>query len=178
MACMSPVRFNWFLCTITERVGDYFYYVVFNCKNRRICTNHLNGNLKSIPHTHTSPFTFSPYNSTLAYTNKISLFPLQFNKLLEENLSKSPSFSQLLPVVIPSWYHTIPSVPIIRDVKWKSPWYINPLTSRTTVSCSCSNFKVLLTLIFLELISKTNTFGADLKFIGCVSADEQSGHFL
>ena len=39
-------------------------------------------------------------------------------------MSKSPSLSQLLPVVIPSWYHTMPSLPIIRDVKWKSPWYI------------------------------------------------------
>ena len=83
-------------------------------------------------HTHTSLFTLSPYNQTLAYTTKISFFPLQFNKLLEENLSKSPSLSQLLPVIIHSWYHAIPSVPIIRDVKWKSPWCISPLTSRTT----------------------------------------------
>src|SRR5882757_2190273 len=71
----------------------------------------------------------------------------------------------------------MPSVPIIRDVKWKSPWYINPLTSRTTVSPSCSNFNVLLTLIFLELISNTNTFGADLKLIGCIIAEKQWGHF-
>ena len=33
---------------------------------------------------------------------------------------------------------------MIQDVKWKSPWYINPLTSRTTVSLSCTIFKVLL----------------------------------
>src|SRR5882724_4968346 len=110
------------------------------------------------------------YNQTLAYTTKINFFPLHFNNFLEENLSKSPSFSQLLPVVIPSF-------PIIRDVKWKSPWYINPLTSRTTVSPSCSNFKVLLTLIFLELISKTNTLGVDLKLIGCTIAAKQWGHF-
>src|SRR5258708_6555250 len=71
----------------------------------------------------------------------------------------------------------MPSVPIIRDVKWKSPWYINPLTSRTTVSPSCSNFSVLLTLIFLELISNTNTLGADLKLIGCIIAEKQWGHF-
>src|ERR1700727_2349467 len=75
-----------------------------------------------------------------------------------------------------SWYHTIPSVPIIRDVKWKSPWYINPLTSKTTVSPSCSNFKVLLSLMFLELISKINTFGADLKLIGCIIAEKHCGH--
>ena len=68
------------------------------------------------------------------------------------------------------------SLPRIQDVKWKSPWYINPLMSRTTVSPSCTNFKVLLSLIFIELISKTNTFGADLKLIGCLSACEQSGH--
>src|SRR6202044_2889773 len=66
--------------------------------------------------------------------------------------------------------------PIIRDVKWKSPWYINPLTSKTTASPSCSNFKVLLTLIFLELISKTNTLGVDLKLIGCTIAEKQQGH--
>src|ERR1700729_3653779 len=66
---------------------------------------------------------------------------------------------------------------MIQDVKWKSPWYINPLTSRTTVSPFCTNFRVLLILIFLELISKTNTFGADLKFISCISADEQFGCF-
>src|SRR5882672_1143039 len=71
----------------------------------------------------------------------------------------------------------MPSVPIIRDVKWKSPWYVNPLTSRTTVSPSCSNFSVLLTLIFLELISNTNTLGADLKLTGCIIAEKQWGHF-
>ena len=42
------------------------------------------------------------YNQTLAYTTKINFFPLHFNNFLEENLSKSPSVSQLLPVVIPS----------------------------------------------------------------------------
>src|ERR1700689_2753371 len=123
-----------------------------------------------MPPTH--PFPFPPSHQTLAYTTKISFFLLHFNKFLEDNLSKSPSFSQLLPVVIPSWYHTTPSVPIIRDVKWKPPWYINPLTSRTTVSPSCSNFKVLLSLIFLELISKIKTLGADLKLIGCIIADK------
>src|ERR1700689_674517 len=123
-----------------------------------------------MPPTH--PFPFPPSHQTLAYTTKISLLPLHFNKFLEDNLSKSPSFSQLLPVVIPSWYHTIPSVPIIQDVKWKSPWYINPLTSRITGSPSCSNFKVLLSLIFLELILKINTFGADLKLIGCIIAEK------
>src|ERR1700689_3027198 len=123
-----------------------------------------------MPPTH--PFPFPPSHQTLAYTTKISFFPLHFNNSLEENLSKSPSFSQPLPVIIPSWYHTLPSIPIIRDVKWKSPWYINPLTSRTTVSPSCSNFKVLLILIFLELISKTSTFGEDLKLIGCIIAEK------
>ena len=83
----------------------------------------LGTKFKIIPPTHTFPF--PPSDHTLAYTTKINFFPLHFNKFLEENLSKSPSFSQLLPVVIPSWYHTIPSVPIIGDVKWKSPWYIN-----------------------------------------------------
>ena len=58
-----------------------------------------------------------PNNQTLAYTTKVSFFPLHFNKFLEENLSKSPSFSQLLPVVIPSWYHTVSSVAIIQEVK-------------------------------------------------------------
>src|SRR5882762_3954351 len=77
-----------------------------------------------------------------------------------------------------SYHHdTIPSFPMIQDVKWKSPWYINPLTSRITVSPSCSNFKILLTLIFLELISKTNTLGVDLKLIGCTIAAKQWGHF-
>src|SRR6266436_10333200 len=112
------------------------------------------------------PTHLSPYHSTLAYTTKINFFPLHFNNFLEENLSKSPSFSQLLPVVIPSF-------PMIQDVKWKSPWYINPLKSRITVSPSCSNFKVLLTLIFLELISKTNTLGVDLKLMGCTIAAKQ-----
>ena len=36
--------------------------------------------------------------------------------------------------------------------------------------------QVLLILIFVELISKTNTLGADLKLIGCLSAQWQSGH--
>src|ERR1700692_4717567 len=129
-----------------------------------------------MPSTHPFPFPSPPYDQTLAYTTKINLFVLHLNNLLEENLSKSPSFSQLLPVVIPSWYHTMPSVPMIRDVKWKFPWYINPLTSRTTVSPSCSNFKVLLTLIFLELISKIHTLGADLKLIGCIIAEKHWGH--
>jgi hypothetical protein len=71
----------------------------------------------------------------------------------------------------------MPSVPIIQDVKWKSPWYINPLMSRTAVSPSCSNFNVLLTLIFFELISKTNTLGINLKLIGCIIAERQRGHF-
>ena len=70
----------------------------------------------------------------------------------------------------------VPSVPIIWDVKWKSTWYINPLTSRTTVSPSCSNFKVLLTLMFLKLILKTNTFGTDLKLIGCIIPEKHWGH--
>src|SRR6202167_2503028 len=114
-----------------------------------------------MPPTH--PFPFPPSNQTLAYTTNISFLPLHFNKFLEANLSKSPSFSQPLPVVIPSWYHTIPSVPIIRDVKWKSPWYINPLTSRITVSPFCSNFKVLLSLIFLELDFKTQHIWGKLE---------------
>src|SRR5882762_6144872 len=121
------------------------------------------------PPTHQLTY-LSPYNSTLAYTTKINIFPLHFNNFLEENFSKSPSFLQLLPVVMPS-------VLIIQDVKWKSPWYINPLTSRTTVSPSCSNFNVLLTLIVLELISNTNTLVADLKLTGCIIAEEQWGHF-
>ena len=50
------------------------------------------------------PICILSYNQTLAYTTKINFFPLHFNNFLEENLSKSPSFSQLLPVVIPSWY--------------------------------------------------------------------------
>jgi len=75
------------------------------------------------------PIYILSYNQTLAYSTNINFFPSHFNNFLEENLSKSPSFSQLLPVVIPSWYHTIPSFPIIEDVKWKSPWYIDPLTS-------------------------------------------------
>ena len=48
------------------------------------------------------PIYIFTYNQTLAYTTKINFFPLHFNNFLEENLSKSPSFSQLLPVVIPS----------------------------------------------------------------------------
>src|SRR5258705_2284252 len=140
-------------------------------------TEHLhmpfNGTLTYIykychPPTHQLTY-LTPYNSTLAYTTKINFFPLHFNNFLEENLSKSPSFSQLLLVVMPS-------VPIIQDVKWKSLWYISPLTSRTTVSPSCSNFNVLLTLIFLELISKTNTLGIVLKLIGCINADKHWGH--
>src|SRR5882762_596937 len=107
---------------------------------------------------------------------KVSLFLLHVSNFLEENLSKFPSFSQLLPVVKPSWYHTIPSVPMIQDAKWKFPWYIKPLTSRTTVSPSCSNFKVLLTLIFLELISKTNRLGIVLKLIGCIITEKHWGH--
>src|SRR5882672_9839725 len=71
----------------------------------------------------------------------------------------------------------MPSVPIIRDVKWKSPWYNNPLTSRTTVSPSCSNFSVFLTLMFVALISNTNTIGTHLKLIGCIIAEKQWGHF-
>ena len=123
----------------------------------------------------TNPFTFSSYS--LAYTTMISFFPLHFHKFLEENLSKSPSFSQLLPVIISSWYHTLPSIPIMQDVKWKSPWYIKPLTLRTTVSPSRSDFKVLLILIFLESISKTSTFGEDLKLMGCIIAEKHQGHF-
>src|ERR1700727_3798027 len=128
---------------------------------------------KILPPTHpTIHFHFPTINKLLHTPLKLVFFPLHFNKSLEENLSKSPSFSQLLPVIIPSWYHTLPSIPIIRDVKWNSPWYINPLTSRTTVSPSCSNSKVLLILIFLELISKTSTFGEDLKLIGCIIAEK------
>jgi hypothetical protein len=48
------------------------------------------------------PIYILSYNQTLAYTTKINFFPLHFNNFLEENLSKSPSVSQLLPVVIPS----------------------------------------------------------------------------
>src|SRR5258705_10472432 len=90
-----------------------------------------------------------------------------------EAMAHSP---KLLQVVIPSWYHTIPSVPIIHDVKLKSPWYISLLTSRTTILPSCSNFKVLLTLIFLMLISKTNILGEVLKLIGCIIAEKHWGH--
>src|ERR1700734_1144059 len=133
----------------------------------------LENKYEIMPPTHPPTHFYFPPLIKLLHTPLRSVFlPLHFNKFLEDNLSKSPSFSQLLPVVIPSWYHTIPSVPIIQDVKWKSPWYINPLTSRTTVSPSCSNFKVLLSLIFLELISKINTLGADLKLIGCIIAEK------
>jgi hypothetical protein len=38
--------------------------------------------------------------------------------------------------------------------------------------CTSTNFKVLLTLIFLELISKINTFGADLILIGCIISEK------
>src|ERR1700691_1788014 len=133
----------------------------------------LGNKYKIIPPTY---FHFPPLIKLLHTPLRSVFLPLHFNKFLEDKLSKSPSFSQLLPVVIPSWYHTIPSVPIIRDVKWKFPWYINPLTSKTTVSPSCSNFKVLLSLMFLELISKINTFGADLKLIGCIIAEKHWGH--
>src|ERR1700676_1838788 len=63
---------------------------------------------------------------------------------------------------------------MIRDVKWKSPWYINPLTFRTILLPSCTNFRVLQILIFLELTSNTNMFGAHTKLIGCVFPEEQS----
>src|SRR5882724_9202789 len=56
-----------------------------------------------------------------------------------------------------------------------SPKYINPLTSSTTVLPSCSNFKVLLTLIFLVLISKTNMLGEILKLIGCIISEKHCG---
>src|ERR1700691_2545854 len=123
----------------------------------------LGNKYKIIPPTY---FHFPPLIKLLRTPLRSVFLPLHFNKFLEDNLSKSPSFSQLLPVVIPSWYHTIPSVPMIQDVKWKSLWYINPLTSRTTVSPFCSHFKVLLTLVFIELISNTNTLGIDLNLIG------------
>ena len=69
------------------------------------------------------PFAFYPVIKLLYTQLKSVFFLLHFNKFLLDILSKSPTFSQLIPVVIPS-------VPIIQDVKWKSPWYINPLTSR------------------------------------------------
>src|SRR5882762_4345818 len=79
----------------------------------------------NMAHTHTPAYLHCPLIIKLLHTPlRLVFFPLQFNKLLEENLSKSPSFSQLLPVVIQSWYHKIPSVPMIQDVKWKSPWCI------------------------------------------------------
>src|SRR5882672_3856957 len=135
-----------------------------------------------------------PFNGTLIYINVAAHPPtnLPTYPLINQLLHTPPRSTFSLCISTTYWkrtcqnlphfhsyslwsYHhdTIPSVPIIRDVKWKSPWYINPLTSRTTVSSSCSNFKVLLTLIFLELISKTNTLGADLEFIGCIIAEKQ-----
>src|SRR5882762_8200193 len=51
-------------------------------------------NIAAHPPTHQLTY-LSPYNSTLAYTTKINFLPLHFNNFLEENLSKSPSFSQL-----------------------------------------------------------------------------------
>ena len=102
--------------------------------------------------------------------------PLRSNFSLCTSTNFWKKTCQNLPHFLPSWYHTLPSMPIIRDVKWKTPWYIKPLTSRTTVSPSCSNFKVLLILIFLELISKTSTFGADLKLMGCIIAEKHWGH--
>ena len=51
------------------------------------------------------------------------------------------------------------------------------MTPSTTVLPSCSNFKVLLTLVFFfELISKTNTLSIDLKTMGCIIAEKQWGH--
>lgn len=47
-------------------------------------------------------------------------------------------------MIIPSWDHTFLSDPMMQDLKWKSPWYIKPLTSSTTVSPSCSNFGCLI----------------------------------
>ena len=59
-------------------------------------------------------------------------------------------------------------MPIIWDVKWKSPQYINLWCAKLQFhsSPSYSNFKVLLTFIFFEVISRTNTLGVDLKLIG------------
>ena len=45
------------------------------------------------------------------------------------------------------------------DVKWKSPWYVNPLRLRPPVSPSCPNCKDLLSVILLQLISETSTLG-------------------
>ena len=120
-------------------------------------------------------FLFLSLNSCIHHQDQI--FPLHFNKFLDENLSISSSFSHLLLVVIPSWYHTLPSIPIIWDVKWKSAWYTNPLMFRPTVSPSCPNCKDLLTVTLLKLMSKTNTLGIDLKHMGCIIAEKQDGHF-
>ena len=75
-----------------------------------------------------------------------------------------------------SYHHDTIQYHQLQDVKRKSPWYINHLTSRTTVSPSCSNFIVLLTLMFLELISETNTLEVDWKLIGCIVAKKHWGH--
>jgi len=124
---------------------------------------------KPIPSPLTYLFAFS---QILAYTTKINFFPLHFNNFLEENLSKSPHFHSYS---LWSYHHDTISANNTR-CKMKSPWYISPLTSRTTVSPSCSNFKVLLLEYFLRLISKTNTLGVDLKLIGCTIAEKQQGH--
>src|ERR1700729_1465164 len=131
----------------------------------------LENKYEIMPPTHPPPYLHFPPLIKLLHTPLRSVFYLctstNFWKTTCQNLPHFHSHSQW------SYHHdTIPSVPIIRDVKWKSPWYINPLTSKTTVSPSCSNFKVLLSLIFLKLISKIKTFGADLKLMGCIIAKQ------
>jgi hypothetical protein len=49
--------------------------------------------------------------------------------------------------------------------------------SKPAVSPSCSNLKVLPTIIFIELISKTHILRVDLKCIDCIIAEKQCGPF-
>jgi len=124
-----------------------------------------------MPPTH--PFPFSPLTKPL-HTPLISAFYLcastNFWKTTCQNLPHFHSHSQW------SYHHDTIQYHQLQDVKRKSPWYINHLTSRTTVSPSCSNFIVLLTLMFLELISETNTLEVDWKLIGCIVAKKHWGH--
>ena len=73
MACSSPVRFNWFLCTITEKFGVSTLVeismdtLVFLCCFQLPKQENLHKPFEwhskiNTAHTHTSLFTLSPYN--------------------------------------------------------------------------------------------------------------------
>ena len=65
MPCTSPIRFNWFLCTITEKFGVFtlVFLCCFQLPKQENFHKPFEWHSKiNTAHTHTSLFTLSPYN--------------------------------------------------------------------------------------------------------------------